>query len=59
MRHILGSCSTHDFSQTPDGYITHMNWMTRQHKEGKRQRQCPKCKIWLFPCEWKKSRRKP
>lgn len=35
----------------PTGYIAWHEWAEAQRKAGKKQTQCPKCKLWLFPQE--------
>lgn len=35
----------------PEGYVAWHLWAERQHKAGKRQRQCALCSKWRFPCE--------
>ena len=34
------------------GYVAHSEWMKREIKQGHHQKQCPKCGLWLFKCEW-------
>ena len=32
-------------------YVAWQEWAERKIKQGHKQRQCPKCKKWLFKCE--------
>lgn len=35
------------------GYIAWHEWADEQQKQGIKQTQCPNCKLWLTPREWK------
>jgi hypothetical protein len=39
----------HNISQL--GYVAWHEWADRKARQGHKQRQCPKCKKWLFKCE--------
>lgn len=32
-------------------YLQWHEWADRKTRQGHIQRQCPKCKLWLFKCE--------
>lgn len=44
-------CRKHKPKNKIMGYTEHALWMEKMHKMGFRQRQCPKCKRWLYGCE--------
>ncbi len=35
------------------GYIDFFAWCKEQAKAGLKQEQCPKCRYWFWPSEWK------
>ena len=35
----------------PTGYVAWHHWAASMMRHGIRQRQCPRCKLWLFPGE--------
>ncbi len=34
------------------GYVACHMWDEKQIKSGEKQKQCPVCKLWFFPCEF-------
>ncbi len=55
MKRIPGFCRNHKPMSETLGYIAHMDWMAKQEKRGLRQRQCRKCRRWLYQSEWERS----
>lgn len=40
------------------GYIAWHNWAEKLEEAGVRQKQCPLCKLWLYPEEFKPKSKK-
>jgi len=46
-------CSWHNPHKIRN-YVKWHSWAKELYSKGHRQKQCPDCKYWFFPQEWKK-----